>query len=181
MKAIPAAALAGLLALFAAGYWMTRRPADPRPEPQPEAKLGVLVALDAADRLIGAVVRPFSAMDEALVALDVHGETVVVLMRRDSFAHPLGGVVYFPEAGCKGTPLIGGDLHDESLGPPAAVAGPGRTLYLGDEATLELRPLASLLRGENCEPFDVEAYASEATAVRRLDQDFLPPYRIEER
>ena len=149
-------------------------------DPQSEvSQPGDPVARDANGKVIGRIARTYASMHQAQVAIDVDGELVPVLVRPDSFTHATGGQIYFTEANCMGQALIGADGQQDTLGPPAAVAGERQTLYIGDRPTRSLRQLGSLLRGADCEPFEVEAFTFEAREAMQLRDHFVPPYRFD--
>jgi len=164
--------------LLGLAFWLGRyTKSDPPVPPEPD----IPVAVDADGKMIGPIAQVYATMGQAQVIVRVEDRFVPVMLRPDSFSHATGGQVYFTGENCVGSPLVGADNQGPglTLDPPAAVAGAKQTLYLGDLQSKRLRVIRSLLRGDECLVFEVEAYAYEAHPTLHLAEEYSPPYRFD--
>lgn len=145
-----------------------------------------LVLVDGAGRTVGNVLDIPAGTGTALVPVTVNGIGVVlefyILNPDSSITGAYSGVntqscLYFASSDCSGPPLI---KADDIILPNAAVAPPGRTLYVSRPGSTRQEFVAgSIGCSSSCEPNTIGAVvATEAIPVARLDQLIPPPYRV---
>ena len=144
-----------------------------RLEPAP-----VVMAVDALGKEIGQVLKMDFSLQTMQVAIEIEGELIPVLVRKDSFSHGAQPIVYFESPDCTGLPHLGTSPTEASIGPVVAIAGPRGTVYRGDPDRRQERAIASAMWGSDCTPFGGTIAVIDAEPILDLADHFIPPFGI---
>ena len=137
-----------------------------------------VMAVDAAGRAIGLVLKMDFSLETMQVAFEVNGAVVPLLVRKSSFSHGSRPIVYYESADCTGPAHLGAGAEKSSLGPPIGVAGPRGTLYWGYPELQQNREIRSAMWGSECPPFEGAIEVIDADPILDLADEFTPPFGI---